>query len=129
MDKNKVIDYVMNSPANTNRAVLEGMLEGDNTNGNLILLPYTYEPYGSFYLDNSYEELYEMQKSGKALAVNFIEEVEHGDGVNKAVILFPVSEVKYSSYTKQWSVSVTYNGSTLTSDSNDHPIPYFTLSE
>lgn len=28
MDKDKVIDYVMNSPANTNRAVLEGMLDG-----------------------------------------------------------------------------------------------------
>jgi len=33
MDKDKIIDYVMNSPQNTNRAVLEGMLEGISGGG------------------------------------------------------------------------------------------------
>ena len=33
MDKDKVIDYVMNSPANTNRAVLEGMLDDSGSGG------------------------------------------------------------------------------------------------
>lgn len=34
MDKEKILDYVMNSPNNTNRAVLSGMLNGSNEEDN-----------------------------------------------------------------------------------------------
>lgn len=35
MDKDKVIDYVMNTPHNTNRQVLEGMLDGADSGAGL----------------------------------------------------------------------------------------------
>ena len=68
MGKEQIIDYVMNSPANTNRAVLEGMLDeigGGGTSEPLIVIPHFNTEDNGEYLNKTWQELWDAYISGK----------------------------------------------------------------
>ena len=72
MDKDKVIDYVMNSPANTNRAVLEGMLDGIAQGGGgaePLIVTATKDDNEVWTLDKTYNEIKTAVESGRVCVV------------------------------------------------------------
>ena len=75
MDKDKIIDYVMNSPANTNKAVLEGMLDGvDGGGSNVIVITANIIQNGDSYsidsVSHTYDEMTTLLNSGKTLCAD-----------------------------------------------------------
>lgn len=73
MDKNDILDYVMNTPGNTNRAVLSGMLDSMSGSGGdeMLVVSITVTPAGAT-LDKTYIEIDEAYKSGKMIFGKFI---------------------------------------------------------
>ena len=69
MDKDKILDYVMNSPQNTNRAVLEGMLEGMGGGDNEPFVVTFSQPEfgGAVIADKTYAEISEAFLQHKAI--------------------------------------------------------------
>lgn len=70
MDKEKVLDYVMNTPGNSNRAVLSGMLDesgGENENEFIYVHMNRDSAYEDFVMQESYtgQQLIDLQNSGK----------------------------------------------------------------
>lgn len=63
MDKEKIISYVMNTPGNTNPAVLETLLDENDNNVFLVTLTLTSENGGI--ANKSNKEIYEALKVGK----------------------------------------------------------------
>ena len=75
MDKNQILDYVMNSPGNTNRAVLSGML--DSITGNEVArfdvnvtMDYQTDHYEVTGWDKTFEEIFEAYNSGKIIVAH-----------------------------------------------------------
>lgn len=69
MDKDKVIDYVMNTPHNANRQVLEGMLNAEGGGGGTLVIRVdhtegTYPNVNTIY-DKTWQEVKDALSSGK----------------------------------------------------------------
>lgn len=62
MDKEKVIEYVMNSPQNTNRAVLEGLLDSGESEAKILHLIYD-ESTSTYSIDESEYYIIDEAKS------------------------------------------------------------------
>lgn len=62
MDKEKVIEYVMNSPQNTNRAVLEGLLDSGESESKILHFIYD-ESTSTYSIDESEYYIIDEAKS------------------------------------------------------------------
>ena len=72
MDKEQIIDYVMNSPANTNRAVLEGMLDEIGGGGTSEPLIVNFSVQNGFeVLDKTWTEISEAIMLGRNVYLNY----------------------------------------------------------
>ena len=77
MDKNDIIDYVMHTPHNTNRAVLSGMLnqlaEGGGGGGAEPLIVNTSVVESIVTLDKTWQEVYDAFMNGGNIIIHYEE--------------------------------------------------------
>jgi len=100
MDKEQIIDYVMNSPANTNRAVLEGMLDeigGGGTSEPLIVNFSVQNGYEV--LDKTWTEIDEAIMSGRNVYLDYPIGSERPHAYTPLGSYVPNDQVGFGSYT------------------------------
>ena len=71
MDKNTILNYVTETPGNTNRAVLRSMLDSIASSSDVEVVSIIMTPAGAT-LDKTYIEIDEAYKSGKMIFGKFI---------------------------------------------------------
>lgn len=76
MDKDKILDYVMNSPENTNRAVLSSMLDSMSSGGgndeSIFIIKGLYSGNTISNPSKTFEEMLEAYNSGKLLVFRYL---------------------------------------------------------
>lgn len=71
MDNDKILDYVMNSPANTNPNVLKTMLDSGGSGGGVLVIEATGSYEEGYTLDKTYKEISDAFKAGEACVVHY----------------------------------------------------------
>ena len=86
MDKNDIIEYVMNTPHNTNRAVLKGMLEDISGDGGTSMIV---RMDSEGVADKTWQEVYDALTNGTSVyTLSLITDTETGmEVVTHALIL------------------------------------------
>lgn len=128
MTKNDVMDYVMNSPGNTNRAVLSSMLDsiGGGGTGNLLLheVTETIEDEEVTRLDHTWQEIYDAAMSG-AYVCQVIkqgdEEDEEGYHSYTLDLLYELSKMTSEG---RYAVRLSNSGDYNCSSPTDYPIKH-----
>lgn len=93
MTEEEIIDYVMNTPNNSNPAVLKGMLDsyGGSSSDEIFWVTYTYDEEASseskevYTCDRTFQEIKEAFNNNK----NVIAREDHGDGYT----IIPLTDV------------------------------------
>lgn len=98
MDKEDIVNYVMDNPDNTNPAVLRDMLNQLNSGGNGgLIIPASYEN-DTFTLNKTFKEINDVISIGGNAVINYTD--DHGVTSNYTVIgtIVDESSIEYPAY-------------------------------
>ena len=110
MDKNDILNYVTETPGNTNRAVLSGMLDSMSGGGESEMFMVTITPDShigsvtSGTMDKTYDEIVEANESGKFIFAF----IRIGNGGGPDARMIPLAYDGYSAF--RGSSTVYYYG-------------------
>ena len=111
MDKNTILDYVTETPGNTNRAVLGSMLDSINSGGGeseMFMITITPDSHigsvTSGTMDKTYDEIVEANESGKFIFAF----IQIGNGGGPDARMIPLAYDGYSAF--RGSSTVYYYG-------------------
>lgn len=117
MTKEEILDYVMNTPDNTNRMVLSDMLDSFSSGGGNIaplITTFVDEPTeGDYQIDKTFGELLEAFENGTPCIL----QDGSGESQKSLYLLYTISWY-YSNYSYRYSGSVTFGSYQLSCESS-----------
>lgn len=94
MDKENIVSYVMNSPQNSNPAILRSLLnqlDGNNSGGLLVTVTFD-SPSGAEVADKTYGEIFDVISNGGSVVIKHKMNAQSGEMKYSPIALFRTFE-------------------------------------